>query len=532
MPTVTSANGPRRGPFWAYLTLATVAVYPVSIVFGAYAVIEPLDLVPMARALGVSLGFALVLYVCLRAVVRDRSTRVGWLGVVLLLGYTYEIAVNTAKLFGYHVDLRDPRLAAAYTVGAMAIATVGVRPWRRVPPSLRPLLITAAVLVGANTYRGVARWWNEAPPTWVAAADALSYAAARDQNTAKAPARDIYYIILDGMGRADTLQSIYGLDAGPFVADLRATGFHVVDHARSNYAHTVLSFASFLNLDYLDSVAKAIGEQSGNREALEFLIQHNGLMRVAKRAGYQVVGIGTDYAATYTFAEADVCVCRQYGPSMFEQAVIDETPLAAAPLDPWTYGAHHTKVLAAFDALDPGVPSSRRQFVFAHILVPHPPFTFAADGALRRPDRPFSLVDGSEFEGSQDEYVRGYHDQAAFVMRRILSAVHAILGRPGPRPVIVIHADHGPGSRLQTNDEARSDLNERMNIFEAYYFPDGRDDLYDSITPVNLARTVANRYLGTTLPRLPDNSFFSTPSHPYDFVKVPPEAALGSGPRR
>jgi hypothetical protein len=531
MPTVTSPTAPPR-PFWAYLTLAVVAVYPVSIVFGAYAVIEPLDLLPIARALAVSLGIALVLYVGLAAFIRDRSARMAWLGVVLLLGYTYEIAVNSAKLAGHNVDLRDPRVAVAYTVAAMAIATAGVRPWRRVRPSLRPLLIAAAVLVGANTYRGVARWWTEAPPTWVAAADALSYASARDQNTTKPPARDIYYIILDGMGRADTLQNVYGLDPGPFVADLRATGFHVIDHARSNYAHTVLSFASFLNLDYLDSIAKAIGEQSGNREALEFLIQHNGLMRLAKRAGYEVVGIGTDYAATYAWDEADVCVCRQYGPSMFEQAVIDETPLAAAPLDPWTYGAHYTKVLASFDGIDPGVPSSRRQFVFAHILAPHPPFTFAADGAFRRPDRPFSLVDGSDFEGSREEYVHGYHDQAAFVMRRIMSAVHAILARPGPRPVIVIHADHGPGSRLQTNDEARSDLNERMNIFEAYYFPDERDDLYDSLTPVNLARALANHYLGTTLPRLPDVSFFSTPSHPYNFAQVPPEAALGSGPRR
>jgi hypothetical protein len=531
MTTVQSPSG-TRGPFWAFLTLATVAVYPVSIVFGAYAVFEPLTLVPTARAFGASLGLALLLYVCVGVLIRDRYARVAWLGTVLLLGYTYEIAVNTARFFGHAVDLRDPRVAVAYTVAAVAIATALARPWRRTRPSLRPLLITAAILVGANTYRGVARWWNEAPPTWVSTAEALSYASANHQDTAKAPARDIYYIILDAMGRADTLQNIYGLDAGPFVADLRATGFHVVDHARSNYAHTVLSFPSFLNLDYLDSVARVVGAKSGNREALEFLIQHNGLMRLAKRAGYEVVGIGTDYSADYTFSEADVCVCQQYGPSMFEQAVIDETPLAAAPLDPWTYGAHHTKVLASFDGLDPGVPSSRRQFVFAHILAPHPPFTFAADGAFRRPDRPFSLLDGSDFGGSRDEYVHGYHDQAAYVMRRMTSIVHAILARPGPRPVIVIHSDHGPGSRLQTNDEAGSDLNERMNIFEAYYFPDERDDLYDSITPVNLARALANHYLGTALPLLPDVSFFSTPSHPYDFAQVPPEGALGSGPRR
>ena len=126
--------------------------------------------------------------------------------------------------------------------------------------------------------------------------------------------------------------------------------------------------------------------------------------------------------------------------------------------------------------------------------------------------------------------MQGYHDQAAFVVKRVTNIVHAILNRPGPRPVIVIHGDHGPGSRLQSNDAARTDLNERMNIFEAYYFPDGHDDLADSITPVNLARALSNRYFGTDLPRLPDLTFFSTTGRPYAFMKVPPEAAGGSGP--
>jgi len=509
-----------------------VAVYPVSIVVGAYAVIEPLEPLAVGRALVLSLAITLLLYGTLRAVARDRNARVQWLGVVLLLGCTYEIAVNTARLRGFNVTPRDPRVAVAYTVAAMAVATVCLRPWRDIRPSLRPLLIAAAVLVGANTYRAVARWWDDAPPTWMPAAQALTYAATQGQNAAKAPARDIYYIILDAMGRADTLRNIYGLDLGPFVADLRATGFHVVDHSRSNYAHTVLSFSSFLNLDYLDSVASAVGTQSGNREALEFLIQHNGLMRLAKRAGYEVVGIGTDYAATERFDEADVCVCQQFGPSLFEQAAIATTPFAAAPIDPWTYGAHHTKILTSLAALDTGVPSSRRQFVFAHILAPHPPFTFASDGAFRHPDRPFSLTDGSDFDGSTDEYVHGYHDQAAFLVRRITGIVHAILNRPGPRPVIIIHSDHGPGSRLQSNDAAHSDMSERMNNFEAYYFPDGHDDLSDSVTPVNLARALSNRYLGTDLPRLPDLTFFSTTGHLYNFIQVPPEASGGPGPRR
>ncbi len=71
-----------------------------------------------------------------------------------------------------------------------------------------------------------------------------------------------------------------------------------------------------------------------------------------------------------------------------------------------------------------------------------------------------------------------------------------------------------------------------MSIFEAHYFPGGPNDLPDSITPVNLARALYDRDLGTTLPRLPDLSFFSTPSRPCALLTMPPEASGGSGSRR
>ena len=376
MSTTTSPqNKPRHGPEWAYLMLMILAAYPVSIVIGAFAVFEPLEPFVIARSAGVTFGVVFLLYLCLRAVIRDRETRAQWLGIVLILGFSYQIVIITLVLFGVKVVPSDPRVAVTYMVATMAVATAVARAWRTARNDLRPITIVACLLVAVNAYRAVSREEAEPPRTWLPAADALTYAPLRDQRAVTAPARDIYYIILDAMGRADTLQRIYGLDLGPFVADLKASGFQVVDHARSNYAHTVLSFPSFLNLAYLDPVASAVGAKSGNRDALEFLIQHNAMMRLAKRAGYQVVGLGTDFAATKQFDEADVCVCQQYGLSMFEQTVLAATPLAAAPLDQWTYGAHRARILASLDALEAGMPSAQRQFVFAHILAPHPPFT-------------------------------------------------------------------------------------------------------------------------------------------------------------
>jgi hypothetical protein len=206
---------------------------------------------------------------------------------------------------------------------------------------------------------------------------------------------------------------------------------------------------------------------------------------------------------------------------MFEQVVLDETVLAGLPVDRWTHGAHVEMIRHALDSLEHLPPSTSRRFVFVHVVSPHPPFVFASDGSIRQPPHVFSFSDGSDFPGSHAEYVRGYRDQAMFITARVRAIVDAILSRPGPQPVIVIHSDHGPGSMLDQNDPDRSSLPERMNIFAAYYFPDGPAGLYSSITPVNGARALANAYFGTALPRLPDRSWFSPETRPYDLTAVP-----------
>jgi hypothetical protein len=84
-----------------------------------------------------------------------------------------------------------------------------------------------------------------------------------------------------------------------------------------------------------------------------------------------------------------------------------------------------------------------------------------------------------------------------------------------------MHGDHGPGFSLDWASAERTDLAERLGIFAAFYLPEAREQPYDSITPINGARLVANAYLGANLPRLEDKSFYSTWERPFDFVAVP-----------
>ncbi|HMB23461.1 MAG TPA: hypothetical protein VKP08_11545, partial [Anaerolineales bacterium] len=85
---------------------------------------------------------------------------------------------------------------------------------------------------------------------------------------------DIYYIILDGYGRADVLEKQFGYDNSAFLNELRSMGFIVADCSQSNYAQTQLSLASSMNFDYIDALSDRFVPGSEDRTGLDALIHH------------------------------------------------------------------------------------------------------------------------------------------------------------------------------------------------------------------------------------------------------------------
>src|SRR5688572_21587798 len=85
-------------------------------------------------------------------------------------------------------------------------------------------------------------------------AEAQKNTSVLDLNVGNQPP-DIYYIILDGYGRADVLQNEYGYDNSVFLNSLRDLGFYIADCSLSNYAQTQLSLASALNFNYIDALS-------------------------------------------------------------------------------------------------------------------------------------------------------------------------------------------------------------------------------------------------------------------------------------
>lgn len=506
------------------LAACGLALHPLLTVLATNVGVVPVGGPTIVRAALAALVLAVALVCVLRLTLRQWMTATVGLGALVLSLELYGWV--TEHLVGLHGSGReDWRLAVVHGFASVLGATAVVHVWRTrsIEPSV--FTVTAGLLLTLSVL-DVVREARTHADRWRSAAAAFQDLNGTVRHTHAAPRRDIYYIVLDGLGRPDVLRDAYGLDLEPLVATLRGHGFYMADRARSNYGQTFLSLASTLNMAELDTLATALGSDSRDRRPLHQVIRTNALMELAHEAGYRVVTIGSDYAATMQFDVADRCDCRQYGLSELEQAALALTPFAALPLDRWTHDAHRRKVLDSLAALEEPPPGDRPTLVFAHIVAPHPPFVFDADGRPRDPvETLLGFRDGDHFPGSAREYVDGYRDQARYVTRRVLRIVEGLLQRPGRKPAIVIHGDHGPGSMLHWERPQDTNMDERMGIFAAYYLPDDGPALYPDISPLNGARALATRYFGVDLPFVPERSRFSTWSRPYDFHLVASHSA-------
>ena len=147
------------------------------------------------------------------------------------------------------------------------------------------------------------------------------------------------------------------------------------------------------------------------------------------------------------------------------------------------------KIYSALDNLKktPDLPGPL--FVYAHLLVPHPPYVFKPDGTADWTNY-FDEHTG-EMSSNVDKY-QGYSNNVQFISRQIIDVVDSLL-EANPNTVIIIQGDHS------------STYGNPYPILNVYYFPD-RDYafLYPDISPVNSFRMVLNHFFHTEYPLLPD----------------------------
>ncbi len=331
----------------------------------------------------------------------------------------------------------------------------------------------------------------------------------------------IYYIILDGYMRSDLLEEVLQYNNSKFVSYLENKGFYVASKSRSNYPYTFLSIPSALNMEYINYLGDTVGIESHDVLATYPLIQANRVGQLLKSVGYRYVQVSSGWSgADRSLIADDVFTWKNKGPEQaFLSLLVEMTavyPLVQPILDDWQ--DERGSILFAFNEITKAGLHESPTFVYAHIISPHPPYVFGADG---------EYVDEPE-EGWTTESAQGaYLNQLIYTNNKVVELVDRLLAQHTTPPIIIIQADHGwawavgwdPNPSIALDEQF--DMDQVFGILNAYYLPDGKNKLYDSISPVNSFRVIFNTYFDAKLPLLQDKNYFSIYyESPYSFSDV------------
>ncbi len=426
-----------------------------------------------------------------------------WLLLFITYGHLYqffEASPIVGTLLGRH------RVLAPVFVVLAAISAVLIWRMKRPTGKLTRFLNILGVLMllfplfqvtsaAVNTSRGekkASQWTFSQPELKPVNPDALP---------------DVYYIVLDTYTSSKALKSDFGFENSEFEQYLEDMGFYVAKCSQTNYTYTQGSLTSTLNLDYLPVLYERL-ETVNLEDSIWILMKESLVRNQLERIGYKTVAFETSYDWS-RIKDADIYLGEAQSSLTWQKLdpfermwanttallLINDFEIQARDQDedvlshPWS--DHISKQLFVLETLPKIADNPEPTFTFAHILIPHVPYVFAADGSILTDPGYF----GTEQAGPiNEEYLqKGYTGEVAFINNRMESILNEIIQRSEIPPIIVVMGDHG-----------MRDAN-RQKIMYAVYTPDNAEMLmYPSISPVNTFRVIFDTYYGTSYGLLPD----------------------------
>lgn len=345
---------------------------------------------------------------------------------------------------------------------------------------------------------------------------------------------DIYYIVLDRYTNNTVLKNQFGFDNAPFLDGLRAKGFSVNDNALSAYPYTAPSVASTLNMSYNNDDVRAFKDRTVQSATLfHNMAEQSQAVKLLQSRGYAYHSVGAAYGASYEAPLTDYnyacdrkleiagkakCL-RGIEALQWEKSIFYRFANVGVKGWPVHYAETHeveyvrSQVQTLHDLANSQKQGGR--FIFAHLLVPHDPFYFKADGSQ-------SIYTGVDNVGMPVK--QKYLQQLQFINTQMDEIIGEIQRNSGGNAVIMLVSDEGPypasmnqtflkpagwdtvGDIISTSDMTKwtpEDLWMKFGILEAYYIPQATADDFAAISPPNAFRVVLDRYFGYSFPYLP-----------------------------
>ena len=331
---------------------------------------------------------------------------------------------------------------------------------------------------------------------------------------------NVYYIILDGYPRNDVLKKHLGFDNNEFINFLKQREFYVAENSYSNYSLSSTSIPATMNMNYINFLTDELGEDSRSYDPLlgkDFgLYADNQVIKNFKSMGYKVAKIGSVPMYLHEIPLADLSLCYK-SIHLMDNRLFDtvaRTSMIGYFIERWSEDLQRQIILCAFEEL-PKISSYYEEpvFVWSHIMLPHFPLIFSADGEPVTPGESLLVMNNPHvFEGTDSSWniKQQFLQQLQFANKKSMELVDKILENE-KQSIIIIQSDHGSAFDVNLDDPTDDDVHQRLSNINAIYFPDEkpREILINDPTNVNTFRIVFNSYFGSDYDILEDRIYWN-----------------------
>ena len=471
-----------------------LAAYAVLFVYAAN--ISEVLLEQLVEPLLLALGLGLAVFAVSALLFRD-----------LRRGALLASAILLAVLFFGHAAFQlggagipEEAQLVAWSVFIVAVGVYAVRARGSLATATAALNVFALLLVAMSLVTIV-------PAETTRAVRASEGEAITEQSVVEAtrkPERDIYFLVFDRYGSDWSLKQAYGIE-NDLYPDLEAMGFQVIPGARANYHTSDLSLASTLNMRYLDDLTETLGRDSGDRTPARELMARHEVGTFLRQQGYRFYHIGAWWEPTRSSPIADEVLSlgktAEFGSVLKGGTILPTLEKLAGREEPDTpsRAQHRDMALFAIRQVQHLGRTPGRKFVFAHILLPHPPYVLADKGRRVLKEEADSTSEAELFD-QQLQYTNE-------LMKRTVASL--LDGPDETDPIIVLGADEGP--YLCGDDDCVDGSPEqygiRHGVLRAYYLPGLDYTVPADDSGVNIFRMLLREYFGADLPDLPNRSY-------------------------
>ena len=280
-----------------------------------------------------------------------------------------------------------------------------------------------------------------------------------------------------------------------------------------HYPQTFLSIPSTMNMKYLNYLKDVLGEKSKDQLTPMKMMENSLVMEIFKSKGYKTISFPNDsfeeIKADYLGCESTDLLESNKLMNILNKINMFEYFLTILQLE------HIRNNQECFFTELSEIHKNFEEpiFVFGHIILPHPPNVFGPNGESVMPRIYYN-------EWGTEEDVKRYLDTLQYANLRLEEFVEKVLKESDPKPIIMIGSDHGTDFNFDWDNPTNEMLKQRLSNLNAYYFPQGGDMLYDSITPINSFRIMFNANFNGNFEVLEDRVYWSTYDKPYKFRDV------------